>query len=136
MAADTGQAAALRRYTWRTLVLMLVFAGLLILIDKVFNPSLNDWPAHRVWPLVFLTCLPLVAYGWEIVRYVRSIDEMLARFQIRAAAIAMLAVLLGAAIFGVAEIYGVMEPLNMTMLLPIAAVAHSVAAMVQQARVQ
>ena len=41
---------------------------------------------------------------------------MLARFQIRAAAVAMLAMLLAAAVFGVAEIYGVMEPLNMTML--------------------
>ena len=136
MATDDRQVAALRRYAWRTLVLMLLFAGFLVLIDKMFNPSLNNWPAHQVWPLVVLTCLPLVAYGWEIIRYVRSIDEMLARFQIRAAAIAMLAVLLGAGIFGVAEIYGVMEPLNTTMMLPIAAVAHSVAAMVQQVRVR
>lgn len=136
MTAQARQASALKRYTWRTLVLMLIFAGLLVLIDKGPNPSLNDWPASQVWPLVVLTCLPLLAYGWEVVRYVRSIDEMLARFQIRAAAVAMLFMLLSAAILGVAEIYGVMEPLNMTMMLPIAAVAHSVAAMVQQVRAQ
>lgn len=136
MTASAKQGSALRRYTWRTLVLMLVFTGLLVLIDKTLDPSRNSWPAARAWPLVLLTCAPLLAYGWEVVRYVRSIDEMLARFQVRAAAVATLAMLLMAAVFGVAEIYGVMEPLNMTMMLPIAAVAHSVASMVQQVRVQ
>lgn len=126
----------MKRYTWRTLVLMLIFTGLLVAIDKTLDPSRNGWPAVQAWPLVGLTCLPLLVYGWEVIRYVRSIDEMLARFQIRAAAVAMLAMLLAAAVFGVAEIYGVMEPLNMTMLLPIAAVAHSVAIVIQQARVQ
>jgi hypothetical protein len=136
MTATAKQASALRRYGWRTIVLMLVFTGLLVLIDKTLDPSRNGWPAAQAWPLVLLTCAPLLLYGWEIVRYVRSIDEMLARFQIRAAAIAALTMLLLAAVFGVAEIYGVMEPLNMTMMLPIAAVAHSVASMVQQVRVQ
>jgi|GEM_PF-1468228 len=136
MTAQARQASALKRYTWRTFVLMLVFTGVLVAIDKTIDPSRNGWPASQAWPLVILTCLPLVAYGWEVVRYVRSIDEMLARFQIRAAAIAMLVMLLAAAILGVAEIYGVMEPLNMTMMLPIAAVAHSVTAMIQQVRVR
>lgn len=136
MTATAKQASALRRYVWRTLVLMLAFAAILIVVDKALDPSRNGWPAVQSWPLVLLTCAPLVLYGWEIVRYVRSIDEMLARFQIRAAAIAMLAVLLLAAILGVAEIYGAMEAVNTTMMLPIAAVAHSIAAMVQQARVQ
>jgi hypothetical protein len=115
---------------------MLIFTGLLVAIDKTLDPSRNGWPAVQAWPLVLLTCLPLLVYGWEVIRYVRSIDEMLARFQIRAAAVAMLAMLLAAAVFGVAEIYGVMEPLNMTMMLPIAAVAHSVASLIQQVRVQ
>ena len=44
--------------------------------------------------------------------------------------------LLASAVFGVAEIYGQMEPLNMTMLLPIAAVAHSIASLVQQVQVR
>lgn len=134
MTAQARQTASLKRYTWRTLALMLVFTGLLVAIDKTIDPSRNGWPAAQAWPLVLLTCLPLLLYGWEVIRYVRCIDEMLARFQIRAAAVAMLAMLLAAAVFGVAEIYGVMEPLNMTMMLPIAAVAHSVAAMVQQVR--
>lgn len=136
MTASAKQPDALKRYTWRTFVLMLVFTGILVLIDKTLDPSRNNWPAAQAWPLVLATCAPLLAYGWEVIRYVRSIDEMLARFQIRAAAIAMLATLLGAAVLGVAEIYGIMEPLNMTMILPLAAVAHSVAAMVQQVRVQ
>ncbi len=136
MSAQTRQTDALKRYTWRTLACMLVFTGLLVLIDKTLDPSRNGWPAVQAWPLVLLTCLPLAAYGWEVVRYVRAIDEMMAHFQVRAAAIAMLAVLLAAALFGVAEIYGVMEPLNMTMLLPIAALAHNVAAMVQQVRMR
>jgi len=134
MTAQARQNASLKRYTWRTLALMLVYTGLLVAIDKTIDPSRNGWPAVQAWPLVLLTCLPLILYGWEVIRYVRSVDEMLARFQIRAAAVAMLAMLLAAAVFGVAEIYGVMEPLNMTMMLPIAAVAHSVAAMVQQVR--
>jgi hypothetical protein len=136
MSHDAKRAGALRRYSWRTPVLMLAFTGMLVGIDKIWDPSINDWDAATVWPLVVLTCLPLLLYGWEVVHYVRSIDEMLARFQIRAAAVAMLVLLLAAAVLGVAEIYGAMEPLNMTMMLPIAAVAHSVAAMVQQVRVQ
>ncbi|WP_300544514.1 hypothetical protein [Maricaulis sp.] len=136
MSHDAKQAGILKRYSWRTLVLMLAFTGILVAIDKIWDPSRNGWDAVTVWPLVLLTCLPLVLYGWEVVHYVRSIDEMLARFQVRAAAVAMLAMLLAAAILGVAEIYGAMEPINMTMMLPVAAVAHSVASMVQQVRVR
>jgi len=136
MSHTEKQARTLRRYAWRTMTLMLVFTGLVVAIDKLIDPSRNDWSASAAWPLVGLTCLPLLLYGWEVVHYVRSIDEMLARFQIRAAAFSALVMLLAGAVFGVAEIYGVMEPLNMAMLLPIAALAHSVAAIFQQARVR
>jgi len=136
MSVSEKQASVTRRYLWRTFVAMIAFTAILVAIDKTINPSLNDWDAVSAWPLVALTCLPLLVYGYEVVRYVRSIDEMLARMQVRAAAVATLAMLLASAIFGVAEIYGVMEPLNMTMLLPIAAVAHSVASMVQQVQVR
>jgi hypothetical protein len=136
MSVSEKQSSVTRRYFWRTFVAMIVFTAILVAIDKTLNPSLNGWDAISAWPLVALTCLPLLIYGYEVVRYVRSIDEMLARMQVRAAAVATLAMLLASAIFGVAEIYGVMEPLNMTMLLPIAAVAHSVASLVQQVQVR
>lgn len=113
MSAGEKQASVTRRYFWRTFVAMIAFTALLV-----------------------LTCLPLLVYGYEVVRYVRSIDEMLARMQVRAAAVATLVMLLASAVFGVAEIYGQMEPLNMTMLLPIAAVAHSIASLVQQVQVR
>ncbi|WP_291843911.1 hypothetical protein [Maricaulis sp.] len=136
MSASERQASVTRRYFWRTFVAMIAFTAILVVIDKTLDPSRNGWDAASAWPLVGLTCLPLLIYGYEVVRYVRSIDEMLARMQVRAAAVATLAMLLASAIFGVAEIYGVMEPLNMTMLLPIAAVAHSIASMVQQVQVR
>ncbi|RKR03868.1 hypothetical protein [Maricaulis maris] len=136
MSASKKQASVTRRYFWRTFVAMIAFTAILVAIDKVLNPSLNGWDAISAWPLVALTCLPLLVYGYEVIRYVRSIDEMLARMQVRAAAIAMLAMLLFSAVFGVAEIYGIMEPLNMTMLFPLAAVVHSLAAAVQQVQVR
>ncbi|WP_339333859.1 hypothetical protein [uncultured Maricaulis sp.] len=129
-------ASVSRRYFWRTFAAMIAFTAILVVIDKTLDPSRNGWDAISAWPLVALTCLPLLVYGYEVVRYVRSIDEMLARMQVRAAAVATLAMLLASAVFGVAEIYGVMEPLNMTMLLPIAAVVHSVASLVQQVQVR
>lgn len=136
MSATDKQSSVARRYFLRTFLAMIAFTAILVAIDKLIDPSINEWDALSAWPLVLLTCLPLLIYGYEVVRYVRSIDEMLARMQVRAAAVATLAMLLASAIFGVAEIYGVMEPLNMTMLLPIAAVAHSVASMVQQVQVR
>ncbi len=136
MTAAQRQTSVSRRYVWRTLLAMISFTAILVVIDKTLNPSLNGWDAASAWPLVGLTCLPLLIYGYEVVRYVRAIDEMLARMQVRAAAIAMLAMLLFSAIFGVAEIYGIMEPLNMTMLFPLAAVVHSIAAAVQQVQVR
>lgn len=136
MSASEKQNSVARRYFLRTFVAMIAFTAILVAIDKLVNPSLNGWDAVSAWPLVALTCLPLLIYGYEVIRYVRSIDEMLARMQVRAAAIAMLAMLLFSAIFGVAEIYGIMEPLNMTMLFPLAAVVHSVAAAVQQVQVR
>ncbi len=136
MSAGEKQASVTRRYFWRTFVAMIAFTALLVLIDKTLDPSANGWDAMSGWPLVVLTCLPLLVYGYEVVRYVRSIDEMLARMQVRAAAVATLVMLLASAVFGVAEIYGQMEPLNMTMLLPIAAVAHSIASLVQQVQVR
>ncbi len=125
-----------RRYFWRTLVAIMAFTAAVVAIDKLLDPSRNDWSAFAAWPLVLLTCLPLFVYGYEVVRYVRNIDEMLARMQVRAAAVAALVLLLAGAVLGVAEVYGLMEPLNMTMLLPIAAVAHSIASLVQQAQVR
>ncbi|WP_295691464.1 hypothetical protein [uncultured Maricaulis sp.] len=136
MSTAEKQASVTRRYFWRTFVAMIAFTAILVAIDKIVDPSLNGWDAISAWPLVALTCLPLLGYGYEVVRYVRSIDEMLARMQVRAAAIAMLAMLLFSAIFGVAEIYGILEPLNMTMLFPLAAVVHSLAAAVQQVQVR
>ncbi|WP_297736605.1 hypothetical protein [uncultured Maricaulis sp.] len=136
MSASEKQNSVARRYFLRTFVAMIAFTAILVAIDKLVNPSLNGWDAVSAWPLVALTCLPLLIYGYEVIRYVRSIDEMLARMQVRAAAIAMLAMLLFSAIFGVAEIYGIMEPLNMTMLFPLAAVVHSLAAAVQQVQVR
>ena len=136
MSAAGRQAALGRRYFWRTLVLMLLFTALVVAIDKLLDPSRNNWSAASAWPLVLITCAPLFAYAWEAIHYVRSIDEMQAQMQVRSAAITALAMLLGGAVFGIAEIYGLMEPLNMTMLLPMAAVAHSVTSLVQQARVQ
>jgi hypothetical protein len=136
MSATEKRASVSRRYAWRTFAAMITFTAILVAIDKTLDPSRNGWDAISAWPLVALTCLPLLVYGYEVVRYVRSIDEMLARLQIRAAAIATLGMLLASATFGVAEIYGVMEPLNMTMLLPIAAVVHSVASMVQQVQMR
>jgi hypothetical protein len=136
MSASERQASVTRRFFWRTFVAMITFTVILVLIDKTLDPSANGWDALSAWPLVGLTCLPLLVYGYEVVRYVRSIDEMLARMQVRAAAVAALAMLLASAVFGVAEIYGVMEPLNMTMLLPIAAVVHSIASLVQQVQVR
>lgn len=136
MSATEKQASVSRRYAWRTFASMITFTAILVAIDKTLDPSRNGWDALSAWPLVALTCLPLLVYGYEVVRYVRSIDEMLARFQVRAAAIATLGMLLASAVFGVAEIYGVMEPLNMTMLLPIAAVVHSIASAVQQVQMR
>ncbi|WP_203291793.1 hypothetical protein [Maricaulis parjimensis] len=136
MSPSERQASVSQRYFWRTFVSMMAFTAILVAIDKTLDPSRNGWDAISAWPLVVLTCLPLLVYGYEVVRYVRSIDEMLARMQVRAAAIATLAMLLASAFFGVAEIYGVMDPLNMTMLLPIAAVVHSIASMVQQVQVR
>lgn len=136
MSASERQTSVTRRFFWRTFVAMITFTVILVLIDKTLDPSANGWDALSAWPLVGLTCLPLLVYGYEVVRYVRSIDEMLARMQVRAAAVAALAMLLASAVFGVAEIYGVMEPLNMTMLLPIAAVVHSIASLVQQVQVR
>ena len=34
----------MKRYSWRTLVLMLIFTGLLVAIDKTLDPSRNGWP--------------------------------------------------------------------------------------------
>lgn len=136
MSAGLKQASVTRRYFWRTTVAMIAFAGIVVAIDKTLDPSRHDWDALSTWPLVALTCLPLLVYGYEAVRYVRSIDEMLARIQVRAAAVAALVMLLAGSVFGVAEIYGAMEPLNMAMLLPIAAVGHSVASLVQQVQVR
>lgn len=136
MSATQRQASVSRRFFWRTFATMITFAVILVVIDKTLDPSRNGWDAVSAWPLVVLTCLPLMVYGYEVIRYVRAIDEMQARMQIRAGAIAALGMLLASAVFGVAEIYGQMEPLNMTMLLPIAAVVHSVAALVQQVQVR
>lgn len=130
------QRSVSRRYFWRTFAAVLAFTALLVAIDKTLDPSANGWDAISTWPLVGLTCLPLLAYGYEVVRYVRAIDEMMARMQVRAAAVAALGMLLASAVFGVAEVFGVMEPINMTMLLPIAAVVHSVASLVQQAQLR
>ncbi len=136
MSAAERQTSVSRRFFWRTFAAMITFTVILVAIDKTLDPSRNGWDAVSAWPLVGLTCLPLMVYGYEVIRYVRSIDEMLARMQVRAAAIAALGMLLASAVFGVAEIYGLMEPLNMTMLLPIAAVVHSIASMVQQVQMR
>lgn len=128
--------AASRRYSWRSLVLILTFTGLVVLIDKTLDPSFNNWPALAGWPLVLLTCLPLALYGYEAVRYVRSLDEMMAQMQVRAAAIAALAVLFAGALTGVAERYGLMEPVNTAMMLPLAALVHGTASIWQEWRVK
>lgn len=133
---NNKKGAVSRRYFWRTSAAMIAFAAIVVAIDKTLDPSRNDWDALSAWPLVGLTCLPLFFYAYEVIRYVRSIDEMLARMQVRAGAIAALVMLLAGAVFGIAEIYGVMEPLNTALLLPIAAVAHSAASLVQQAQVR
>lgn len=136
MSTQSRAQSVSRRYFWRTFVAMVAFSGTVVAIDKLIDPSQPGWSALSSWPLVILTCLPLFFYGYEVVRYIRSIDEMLARMQVRAAAFAALAMLLAGALLGVAEVYGVIEPINMTMLLPIAAVAHSVASVVQQAQIR
>ena len=86
MSAMEKRASVSRRYAWRTFAAMITFTAILVAIDKTLDPSRNGWDAISAWPLVALTCLPLLVYGYEVVRYVRSIDEMLARLQIRAAA--------------------------------------------------
>ncbi|WP_300554978.1 hypothetical protein [Maricaulis sp.] len=127
---------ASRRYHWRAAVLILIFTGLVVGIDKILDPSINNWSAGATWPLVGLTCLPLALWGYETVRYVRHLDEMVAQMQVRAAAIAALAVLFFGAVTGVAEIYGQMEPLNTALMLPFAAVVHSAASLWQEWRMR
>ncbi|WP_300527329.1 hypothetical protein [Maricaulis sp.] len=127
---------ASRRYHWRAVVLILTFTGLVVAIDKILDPSINNWSAGATWPLVALTCLPLALWGYETIRYVRHLDEMVAQMQVRATAVAALVVLFVAAVTGVAEIYGQMEPVNTALLLPVAAVVHSAASLWQEWRMR
>ena len=117
-------------------MLILAFTGLVVGIDKVLDPSINNWSAGATWPLVALTCLPLALWGYETVRFVRHLDEMVAQMQVRAAAFAALAVLFFGAVTGVAEIYGQMEPVNTALMLPVAAVVHSAASLWQEWRMR
>ena len=64
-------ASVSRRYFWRTFAAMIAFTAILVVIDKTLDPSRNGWDAISAWPLVALTCLPLLVYGYEVVRYVR-----------------------------------------------------------------
>ena len=71
-----------------------------------------------------------------MVHFVRSLDEMQAQMQVRAGAIAGLVTLFAGCIFGVAEIYGALDPVNPALLMPIAAVAHTLILVIQEMRLR
>jgi hypothetical protein len=127
---------ASRRLILMTFVYNIAFAGLIVAIDKLLDPSMNDWPALQTWPLVALVCAPLFLYAYELIRYIRSVDEMLARQQVQAGAIAGLVTLLAGAVAGVGEVLGVLPEINTAMALPVAAIAYSIAVAVQEARMR
>ncbi|MBR9824225.1 MAG: hypothetical protein GYB36_00290 [Alphaproteobacteria bacterium] len=115
---------------------MIIFALLLVFFDQ---ERLSLWQPLSVWAgagLVLLTCLPLFAAAYEIIVFTRSSDELVARMQIRAAAVSALVVLLLGAVLGVADFFGLMEPFNMALLLPIAALVHGAAALWQEFRMR
>jgi len=133
VSAAASMKSASRRYLWRSLVLMLAFTALLVGFDA---EALGAGGGLSLWGLVGLTVLPLFLFAYELVTYIRSMDEMMSRMQIRAGAIAALIVLLVGALVGIADLYGVMDAFNMALLLPLAAIVHGMAAFWQEYRVQ
>lgn len=115
---------------------MFVFAVLLIAIDPEGLGWAGGVQGAAAWGLVAVTCSPLFLAAYEIITYIGSIDELMARMQIRAAAIAALVVLLVGAVLGMADAFGLLPAINMALLLPLAAMVHGAAGLWQEYRMR
>lgn len=124
MTGSSGRAE--QRYLWRSMMAMGLF--LIAMLALAPQEGLPQWVAAGKTAVI---ALPLLWVAYEFQHYVRALDEMQGRIEMRAAAIGFGLALLIATIWGIAEGFGLVPRLSMALVLPLGVVLHGVVRFIQ-----
>jgi hypothetical protein len=117
------------RYLWRSMTAMGMFLIAMLLLGP--RGGLGTLTAMS---MTIGVALPLVWVAYEFQHYVRALDEMQSRIEMQAAAIGFGLALLAAAIWGLAEGFGLLPSVSMALLLPLGVLLHGIIRFIQNRR--
>lgn len=128
MALLTTASAAERRYLWRTLLAMLIFALSVVFLARV--------DAVGITALVYsaLLSLPIIVVAYEFQYYVRRLDEMQSGLEMQAAAVGFGSTLVILTVWSLAAGFGVLPEVEPAFALPIGVVLHGAVRFIQNRR--
>ncbi len=124
----TGASRAERRYMWRTILAMAVFA--------VTVPILSTASGNGAIALLHtaILALPILVVAYEFQHYVRALDEMQSGLELKAAAIGFGLTLVGLTIWSLAARFELVPAAEAAFALPVAVVLHSLVRFIQNRR--